>query len=113
MIELIYIVVTVGVVANVWTLMTDAGELFDFVPPLLERAPDKLQKVLYQCPKCFAGQLMFWLYPLLYGFNHLDVGWQGVTFFVIPLPSMLHISLVFWAIFMSFIISILIHKIQN
>lgn len=62
---LIALVLVVSVTAYVWTcLLTKPGDIFDFVPALAHRYINSrlLRKVLFECTRCFAGQLALWSY---------------------------------------------------
>lgn len=58
----------VAIAAVVWVVMLVLpGEILDFVPAFfyknISQSP-KLNKVLFQCEKCAAGQLALWGYPV-------------------------------------------------
>lgn len=66
--ELITFVLFAAVTGYTFTaLLLSPGELLDFLPALVHRLTksDRVLQVL-QCEKCFAGQLAFWLYPLIF-----------------------------------------------
>lgn len=59
----------VAVFGVVWNRLCEGGELFDFWPSIIQRFIPmnkkwqmKIHKVLYQCPKCVAGQVALWSY---------------------------------------------------
>jgi len=55
-----------SVAAFVWVaVLVTPGGLLDFIPLWFARAPEKVVHVLFQCEKCFAGQLALWTYPVL------------------------------------------------
>lgn len=65
MIEIAFVIV-VAVFAYTWTaLLTQPGDIFERLPALVSRWPILL-KVLFQCERCFAGQLALWSYPALF-----------------------------------------------
>lgn len=65
MIEFAFVIV-VSVTAYTWTaLLTQPGDIFERLPSLVANHP-LLLKVLFQCERCFAGQLSLWLYPALF-----------------------------------------------
>lgn len=54
----------IAVISVAWVQLCKSGELFDFVPKYIQKITknQKINKVLYQCEKCLAGQLTFWTY---------------------------------------------------
>ena len=54
--------INIAVIAFVWNLLTQNGEIFDFVPGAIQRISinPKINKMLYACSKCVAGQIAFW-----------------------------------------------------
>ena len=62
-----------AVSAFVWiAILVQPYGIFDFVPKVFQKAPERVSYVLFQCEKCFAGQLALWTYPLFF--------WEGYKF---------------------------------
>ncbi len=75
----------IAVAAVVWIqMLVRPGEALDFIPAFLNKwtgKVPKLHKVLFQCEKCFAGQLSLWGYFFIYP------GWNPFTHFLLIVLS--------------------------
>lgn len=84
-----------SVAAFVWiAILVQPYGILEFLPKLFQKAPEKVVHVLFQCEKCFAGQLSFWTYPLLVIF-YFEVGYFPLAHFLVILFS------IFFAAFIS------------
>lgn len=62
-----------AVAAFVWiAILVQPYGILDFMPKLFQNAPERIHYVLFQCEKCFAGQLALWGYPVFF--------WHGYEF---------------------------------
>lgn len=93
--EILSLSFTYAVCAFVWVaVLVVPGGFLDFLPPLLEKAPEKLMHVVFQCEKCLAGQLALWSFPAVVTLDYRVID---------------HILVVFGSIFVASFIS----KIYN
>jgi hypothetical protein len=62
MLDQFLIIIVISLCATAWVLLCMGGELLDFVPRWVQKVTmnAKINKVLYQCEKCAAGQIAFW-----------------------------------------------------
>lgn len=67
-------ILVIACCATAWVLLCQAGELLDFVPAMVQKVTmnPKINKVLYQCEKCAAGQIAFW-WQLYHTYTHIRI----------------------------------------
>src|SRR5688572_25257755 len=89
MIIVIFIVATLlcSHVGVAWSgILLQKGNIFDFLPPLIEKIKPKKLQNLFECPKCVSGEFALWTYvaiafhyDLVYEFNLLLVITFGIA----------------------------------
>jgi len=77
--------VIIGIAAWVFTLiLIDTGMIFEKWWVVLNKLPDWLAKPLGKCEYCLAGQLAFWYYFTLSGYNlFYHIGFISVAIFTV------------------------------
>jgi len=77
--------VIIGIAAWVFTLiLIDTGMIFEKWWVVLNKLPDWLAKPLGKCEYCLAGQLAFWYYFTLGGYNlFYHIGFISVAIFTV------------------------------
>jgi len=59
--------------AFVWVaVLVQPGNIFSWLPPLFKKFPEWFRHVAFNCEKCLAGQLSFWI-PLFLGYKSYDL----------------------------------------
>lgn len=79
-IELFTFVIVVSVAGYTFTaLLFSPGEILDVVPAFFFRITKSVKLMhVFQCEKCFAGQLALWLYPV-YFWHHYHIQYHLIV----------------------------------
>lgn len=81
----------IALVSTAWVALCMAGEIFDFVPAIVQKITlnPKINKVIYQCEKCVAGQIMFWYFIV----NNYKVGFFNFEYKLLVVLTMSQIAI--------------------